>query len=290
MVREIPFIEIIKKYAKPLKPLSTGSKIQGRLKKPVRAVLFDMYGTLFISESGDISGAREKIQPLILKRLLKSYGVNKDAEEVKKRYFQEIENEHCRLLESGIDYPEVQIDMVWMKALEIDEVSLVRRFSVEFESVFNPVWPMPGLHEIFKFLKEKKIILGVISNAQFFSPILFEAFTGYCPEELGFSSDLMFYSYEHKYAKPSTSLFLKAKIVLEDNAITAENTLYVGNDMLNDIYPADAVGFQTALFAGDRRSLRLRENETRCLNLIPDLVITALADISDYLNKQNTWS
>ena len=54
MGREISFIKIIKKHTKPLKPLSSGSKIQGRLKKPVRAVLFDIYGTLFISGSGDL--------------------------------------------------------------------------------------------------------------------------------------------------------------------------------------------------------------------------------------------
>ena len=290
MVREIPFTEIIKKYAKPLKPLASGSKIHGRLKKPVRAVLFDIYGTLFISGSGDISGSREKIHPLVLGRLLKNYGIKKDADEVKKRYFEEIAKEHGRLRKSGVDYPEVEIDMIWMKVLELDKLPPARRFSVEFESVFNPVWPMPGLNKVFKFLKEKNIIMGVISNAQFFSPILFEAFTGFYPEELGFSSDLMFYSFEHKYAKPSTRLFLKAKIVLADKSITAQNTLYVGNDMLNDIYPADAVGFQTALFAGDRRSLRLRKNDTRCFKLTPDLVVTALTDISDYLNRQNAWS
>lgn len=40
--------------------------------------------------------------------------------------------------------------------------------------------------------------------------------------------------------------------------IESSQTLYVGNDMLNDIYPAQQLGLKTAFFAGDQRSLRKR--------------------------------
>jgi len=53
--------------------------------------------------------------------------------------------------------------------------------------------------------------------------------------------------------------------------------------MLNDIYPANAIGFQTALFAGDQRSLRLRTDDPRCVNLKPDLVLTDLAQLLKYI-------
>jgi len=53
--------------------------------------------------------------------------------------------------------------------------------------------------------------------------------------------------------------------------------------MLNDIYPAQKVGFQTALFAGDKRSLRLRNDDPRCKNLKPDLVITDLIQLLDHI-------
>ena len=52
--------------------------------------------------------------------------------------------------------------------------------------------------------------------------------------------------------------------------------------------PADAVGFQTALFAGDRRSLRLRTEDRRCLDLRPDLVLTDLGQLNQYLLKAPT--
>ena len=63
----------------------------------------------------------------------------------------------------------------------------------------------------------------------------------------------------------------------------ADSALYIGNDMLNDIYPAKNAGFNTALFAGDARSLRLRKDVAECKNLSADLVITDLIQLLDYI-------
>jgi putative hydrolase of the HAD superfamily len=47
--------------------------------------------------------------------------------------------------------------------------------------------------------------------------------------------------------------------------------------MRNDIVPAARVGFQTVLFAGDRRSLRLRENDHSLdRSVVPDLIVNDL--------------
>jgi putative hydrolase of the HAD superfamily len=55
--------------------------------------------------------------------------------------------------------------------------------------------------------------------------------------------------------------------------------LYIGNDIRNDIWPADRLGCRTALFAGDARSLRLREDDERLSDVKPDRVVTALGQI-----------
>ncbi len=39
------------------------------------------------------------------------------------------------------------------------------------------------------------------------------------------------------------------------------------------------LGLKTALFAGDQRSLRLREHDPRCSTLEPDLIITKLSQL-----------
>jgi putative hydrolase of the HAD superfamily len=58
-----------------------------------------------------------------------------------------------------------------------------------------------------------------------------------------------------------------------------DQVLYVGNDMRNDICPAAATGFHTALFAGDKRSLRLREDDRKCARTRPDIIITDLMQL-----------
>jgi len=100
---------------------------------------------------------------------------------------------------------------------------------------------------------------------------------------LGFDPGLVFYSYQFEVAKPSPVLFRKAAETLKAKGIQPSDVLYLGNDMLNDIYPAKAIGFQTALFAGDKRSLRLRAGDSRCKKLTPDLVITDLIQLIQHL-------
>ena len=55
-------------------------------------------------------------------------------------------------------------------------------------------------------------------------------------------------------------------------------TLCIGNDMANDIAPAARLGFRTALFAGDQRSLRWGPGG-ECDDVGPDIVITDLAQL-----------
>jgi putative hydrolase of the HAD superfamily len=98
-------------------------------------------------------------------------------------------------------------------------------------------------------------------------------------QDLGFDKDLLIYSYRFEMAKPSTVLFEMAAEKLKERQIAPLSVLYLGNDMLNDIYPAKLVGFQTALFAGDRRSLRLRDDQACCKNLKADLVVTDLGQL-----------
>ena len=66
--------------------------------------------------------------------------------------------------------------------------------------------------------------------------------------------------------------------------VSPHAVLYVGNDMLNDMLPAAAAGFQTALFAGDARSLRLRETDPRCIDVSPDIVLTDLSQLIEHIH------
>jgi len=181
------------------------------LKNPVRAILFDIYGTLIISKAGDISFSKKETETsAMLTTLLDKYAVNQTVEELLDRFYRFIENTHKNLKKSGVDFPEVNIDRIWMDAAGFDDIHVAQNFAIEFEMIVNPVYPMPGLNEILKTVNDRNIFMGIISNAQFYTPLLFDMFFDAMPEQLGFHPDLIFYSYQYNHAKPSLYLFQKA--------------------------------------------------------------------------------
>ena len=276
--------ELIEKHIIALSPISPQLKPSGNLNQPIAGVLFDVYGTLFISASGDIGVAKKREQKLSkIKQLLEKYNINKSPEHLLQALYGRIEKKHEELRKKGIDFPEVEIDNIWMDILETNERQSIQQFAIEFELIVNPVYPMPHLRELLRAFKQQRMPIGIISNAQFFTPYLFDWFLGSELKHLGFHPNLIFWSFQLKHAKPSRVPFDLAVGQLKLLGIQASSVLYLGNDMLNDIYPATQAGFKTALFAGDKRSLRLREDELKCANVSPDLVITDLIQLLDFI-------
>ncbi len=246
--------------------------------------MFDVYGTLFISASGDIGLVqKESKNTWKLQQMLRKFKIKATVESLLVDFFDAIKKEHDNLRQSGIDHPEVKIEEIWNQVLGNDDLDHAKAFAVEFELIANPVYPMPHVKELLSGCRKKKRSLGIISNAQFYTPLLFELFFDAGLSDLGFDPELIFFSYQHQHAKPSFFLFERAVDQLESKSIPNEAVLYLGNDMLNDIFPAHSVGFKTALFAGDARSLRLREDDPRCQGVSPDLVITDLIQVLDHL-------
>ena len=274
----------VQRYLNHLTPLPTSFEPGGALKQKVKCVLFDIYGTLFISGSGDI-GPADKKSPQIeeINHLLTQYSIRKSPQTLLNEFYRAIKTRHQELRNTGVDFPEVKIDRIWMQVLSTADTSIVRQFAVEFELIVNPVYPMPNLGKMLSACRHRNKIMGIISNAQFYTPHLFRWFLDLDLQELGFDPGLVFYSYQFEVAKPSPVLFRKAAETLKAKGIQPSDVLYLGNDMLNDIYPAKAIGFQTALFAGDKRSLRLRAGDSRCKKLTPDLVITDLIQLIQHL-------
>lgn len=275
---------MISEYITPVSPVPTSLASSGKVEEKIEGILFDVYGTLFISRSGDI-GMAKKTSPKMekLENLLQQYGIKKNPQSVLNRFYAAIENQHELLKKKGVDFPEVEIDQIWMRVLETDDIERVRAFAVTFELIANPVYPMPNLETMLSVCRDSNIVMGIISNAQFYTPYLFNWFLGSPPEDLGFHPDLILYSYKFGYAKPSTFMFQVAAERLKHMDMPLRSALYIGNDMLNDIYPAKQAGFKTALFAGDERSLRLRKNDPKCKDLFADLVITDLVQLLDYI-------
>ena len=276
----------IQKYVRRLEPIPTVLAPVGDLSHDIRCVLFDIYGTLFISGSGDISLAKQNSPKLEeIKFLLAEYEIQKTPRALLDELRDAIKARHKDLHDKGVEFPEIQIDRIWQQVLQSDNQDSIRQFAAKFELISNPVYPMPDLADLLSTCRQHGILMGIISNAQFYTPYLFNWFLESDPQGLGFSPDLIFYSYIFEMAKPSAILFEMAAEKLKEKKIQPSSALYIGNDMLNDIYPARNTGFQTALFAGDERSLRLRTDDPRCRGLKPDLVVTDLGQLMRHLQS-----
>jgi putative hydrolase of the HAD superfamily len=290
---------IIRNNCPSLDPLPTGVEAQLNHLPDIKAVLFDVYGTLFVSGSGDVGTAAATNTAEALAQALAASGYSGDLEQAGQAGTEKLKAEiiawHKTGREAGIDFPEVDITRIWKKIIdgllnsEIltapgIELDMVLRLAMEYECRVNPVFPMPGSIDTIRQLREYGSVLGIVSNAQFYTPLLFPAFFDLSVEEAGFEPDGCIWSYKELEAKPSDVLFPKVgRFLREKHNIGLEETVYVGNDMLNDVYCAKNAGCQTVLFAGDKRSLRMRENDERCLAIKPDAVITSLVQLPEII-------
>lgn len=279
--------EDVRPRYRPLRPIPTGQTPSGHLSEPVLAVLFDVYGTLFVSGVGDIGTAEQPQDPSEgVPEVLSHYGLDRSEDDILAALHAAIEADHRRRKASGNPYPEVDILTIWRQVLgrTLPPESSLDAFARDYEAAANPVWPMPHAAETIAALVRRNILLGIVSNAQFFTPPLFRWFFGKPLVPLGFDSRLIYFSYRHGIAKPSRAPFRWAARRLTERGISPKSALFVGNDMRNDILPAAKTGFATALFAGDARSLRLRKDDPACAGIRPDLVVTDLMQLLKHVD------
>ncbi len=305
-----PFTTIIRRHCRPMEPIPTDVKPVLHAVAGIRAVLFDIYGTLLISASGDIDWDQSLAKGHAMVETLAAIGIDcaGDGDACVQCLLAEIAAEHARLRQSGVDFPEVDIVEIWRRAVNaIIKMGLahrdsksastesegssglerdsLRQLALEYEVRVNPVWPMPHAQHCLGQLHRANLVLGVISNSQFLTMTLCRSLHVWEPNGEVFDEDLQFLSYRHGRAKPGTALYAMAADRLTQRGISARETLYIGNDMLNDVVPAYAVGFRTALFAGDSRSLRERADDPRITGTVPDLVITDLSQLPKCLGS-----
>ncbi len=280
---------LIKPYLHPIEPKPTHLERNGDLRMPIKCLMCDIYGTLLMSGSGDIGVAQQKsIKEATLAGLMAEYGIQQSPKTLRQELFKAIEKEHLRKQAAGTGHPEVEIDKIWAAILPFADREKIRSFAVLWEMVVNPIWPMPGLSNLIDACRNHGIALGIISNAQFYTPLLFEWLLESDLEHLGFDHRLIVLSFQHGIAKPSRFLFDVAADRLQDLGIAPGQAAFIGNDMRNDIVPARGVGFQTILFAGDARSLRLRTDDPDCRIIEPDLRITQLSQLTTMLIEPST--
>ena len=286
-----PYVEIFRRHARPLEPIPTG---QTPVLKPlpgVRAVLFDLYGTLLVSGSGEVGdrGGAGRRRP---GRGAGALGIQPRGpfDKGSACLFDTIEAMHADARAAGRDYPEVDIVDVWRRVLAeltrrglIDPVSgqIVdfARLAVEYEARANPSWPMPGLRECLEALRGKGLLLGLMSNAQFYTPALFEALLDGPPEAFGFDRSLQYYSYQYGWGKPSPRLFELAAEALGRSGGRARRGRLRGKRHAQRRSAGAAGGLSHGPFRRGRQESAAPPGRPRVEGVAADVILTDLGQI-----------
>ncbi len=279
--------------------------------KDIHVVLWDVYGTLLGVEVGDLEQSHERPDRLeaAARTTIAEFGLEPSlgrlypgrdpAAALRERYLRGIDDSHLQSAGRGVQFPEVVIQHIWLDILNevaaaewawpFDEPHLYTAYRVAyfFDAALQHVYLYPHAAECLLRLKDADIILGIISNAQFYTPLhlrrLLRRALGNDQLRMQqiFTDTLMFFSYELGFSKPNPRAFQRASDLLVRQGITREEILYIGNDMLNDVWAALRSGIRAAFCAVDAAQTTLRENDDRCRGLKPDAVITDLSQLAD---------
>ena len=110
---------ILRENSPALEPIPTDLKSDYH-QTSVHGIFFDVYGTLFISQSGDIGVSSGYGSDALFERALIESGIipSPDYEDsigalTRSTYFSCIEDEHQKGRSQGIVYPEVDIIQIW---------------------------------------------------------------------------------------------------------------------------------------------------------------------------------
>ena len=96
-----------------------------------------------------------------------------------------------------------------------------------------------------------------------------------------FHTDLTFYSYEYGFAKPNPLLFRKLYDALYEFQILPSQTVFVGNDLVNDIKPAADAGMLTAFFTGDDQTAFVHDQDGM---IVPDISFSSWEELPEKLS------
>ena len=276
----------------------------------VRVLIFDVYGTLFnywkpdfIRESSRKQVLLETFRKTISYFKMEPYLLEMDpcasAENTLwDLYHGLIAIKQNLLKEKEIEFPEVRIEEVWNAILLMlkrrgydqapkdlgPETQLAQCMAYYYNfNAFNRGL-YPGVSDALLALKKQNMRLGIVSNAQFYTPIDLTLFlrdqSGDAIDDLGeiFDPDLVFFSFEYAVAKPSRVLFRKLFDALYEYQVLPSQTVFVGNDLAADIQPARDAGMNTALFSGDDQSTFTHDLEK---SVVPDISFTKWDDLAE---------
>ncbi len=282
----------------------------------IQAAIFDIYGTLinYWDDSFSSENKESKLKQVFLnlsnhfefRATLEKIDPTKPAEQTLFDFYHSlITLKHEEAIKGGKSFPEVVIEEVWDIIISIlarngynpikYQVGTRRDFAKSMAYYYNFFALQRGFFggvvPALKALKEKNIRLGILSNAQFYTPIDLTLFIRDNSEDKElvdylelFDTDLCFFSYEYGVAKPNQLLYRRLFDALYEAEILPAQTIFIGNDLSLDVKSAEEVGLKTALFTGNVNSTFKHDLEGK---IIPYL---SFSDFNELPNKLSFYT
>lgn len=289
----------------PAPPAPDPPKARSHLKKlpGIRAVLWNVYGTLLTIPLGDI--VFEHPTPFVMTTALEKtiaefkmwFSMSRKPgapSEYMSQIYRSLLDEQRLAPSPGEKYPEIISERIWegvLKKLMAKEYSFdagfygsineyARKIAYFFHASLQGTAAFPNAAKVVAALAEAGLMQGLCANGQCFTPIQLRR--GFERDQPGFPfvatlpESLHVLSYSIRGRKPSERLFERAIELLGERGIEPGETLHVGSNLARDIHPAKKLGLRTALFAGDRASLDAPQDQLNVRGAKPDVLITKL--------------
>ncbi len=279
----------------------------------IKAVIFDIYGTLVNYWHTEFSDAGQKEHHLLdafrktadfFKFTAYLEDINPEMEPERTLhdfYHGLIALNHEKSLKKGISFPEVRIEEIWQVILlmlirhgydpsqidlgEKNDLAKCAAYYYNFQALGRLFYE--GVVPALTCLRENNIRCGILSNAQFYTPIDLSLFvrdqsnnTLEDYHEL-FDADLTVFSYVYGVAKPNQILLQKLYDALYELQILPQQTVFVGNDLSLDIQPSIDAGMHTAFFTGDDMSAFVHDLSG---TVMPDIVFNSWDELPDKIS------
>jgi histidinol phosphatase-like enzyme len=275
----------------------------------VRAVLWNVYGTLLSISSGELlfEHSDEFIMNVALDKAIQEFKMwnsmsrkpGQPADYMKEIYIRVVA-EHKLSLGSE-KYPEVLAERVWENIIKklfqkeykfdagffgsLNEFS--RKVAYFFHASLQGTACYLGAAEAIKALAAAGLAQGLLADAQCFTSVQLKRGLEKQDDSVNLDESLpisyRFLSCERRCRKPSENLFRHAVKTLAEQGIEPAEMLHVGSSMTRDLAPAKKFGMRTALFAGDRQSLLATAEQLKDPNLRPDVLLTELSQIAQVI-------
>jgi hypothetical protein len=276
----------------------------------IRVVTWNPYGTLLSLAGGELlyEHPKEMVLDLVLEKVIQEFKMwqsmsrkpGQPAEYFRPLYLQAL-NEQRTVSGRREKHPEVAVDKVWealiKKLLQKDYrfdagfYGSLNEFSCKvayfFHASLQGIAATPGALNAVSSIADGGRAQALLGNAQCFTL----AQISHClSKQNGSSSSRQYFdpalstlSCELKVRPPSEILFRHALDKMAARRIKPHQVLHIGTRVDADIVPARRLAIRTALFAGDKGSLRASGKQLGQEASRPDILLTELAQLPEVI-------